>query len=143
MLSGAREHEKWERLFRHIGRADLNEDQEYLTVDVKPILEGWSKQLPRSAVCRVMVDMDFSPAPVQTAKEVYNCPQLAARDMFVEFEHLGRKFRLLGDPIKFSDLPCAPGSPAPLLGEHNEYVFGEIVGFSQDQIQQMKAKGVF
>ena len=142
MLSGASEHEKWERLFRHIGRADLNADQKYLSVKVKPILEGWSKQLPRSEVCRVMLDMDFSPAPVQTAKEVYDCPQLAARDMFVEFEHLGRTFRLLGDPIKLSDVQRAPGSPPPLLGEHNEYVFGELVGFSQDQIQEMKAKGV-
>jgi len=143
MLSGAMEHEKWERLFRHIGRADLNEGQKYLAIDIKPVLEGWSKQLPRSEVCRVMVGMEFSPAPVQTAKEVYNCPQLAARDMFVEFEHLGRNFRLLGDPVKLSGVPRASGSPPPLLGEHNDYVFGELVGFSQDQIQEMKAKGVF
>jgi CoA:oxalate CoA-transferase len=143
MLSGASEHEKWEKLFRHIGRADLNEDQKYLRVDVKPILEGWSRQLPRSEVCGVMLGMEFSPAPVQSAKEVYNCPQLAARDMFVEFDHLGRKFRLLGDPIKFSDTPRAPAKPPPLLGEHNDYVFGEIVGFSRNQIQQMKRKGVF
>lgn len=143
MLSGASEHEKWERLFRHIGRADLNEDQKYLSVDIKPILEGWSKQLPKSEVCRLMLSMDFSPAPVQTAKEVYDCPQLAARHMFVEFEHLGRKFRQLGDPIKLSDVPDASASPPPLLGEHNEYVFGEIVGFSQDQLQEMKAKAVF
>jgi CoA:oxalate CoA-transferase len=142
MLSGATEHEKWEKLFRHIGRTDLNEDQKYLAVNVKAILEGWSKQLPRAEVCRVMMGMEFSPAPVQSAKEVYDCPQLAARDMFVEFEHLGRKFRLLGDPIKLSDVPSAPGSPPPLLGEHNEYVFGEIVGYSRDEIQAMKAQGV-
>ncbi len=143
MLSGAMEHEKWEKLFRHIGRADLNEEQKYLTVNIKPVLEDWSKQLPRSEVCRVMLNMGFSPAPVQTAKEVYKCPQLEARHMFVEYEHLGRKFRQLGDPVKLSDVPYAPGSPPPLLGEHNEYVFGDIVGFSQDQLREMKAKGVF
>jgi len=143
MLSGAGEHEKWERLFRHIGRADLNEGQKYLTVNVRPILEGWSRQLPRSEVCRVMLGMDFSPAPVQSTKEVYDCAQLAARDMFVEFEHLGRTFRLLGDPVKLSDSPSAPGTAPPLLGEHNEHVFREIVGLSQDQVEEMKAAGVF
>jgi crotonobetainyl-CoA:carnitine CoA-transferase CaiB-like acyl-CoA transferase len=142
MLSGAGEHEKWERLFRHIGRADLNEDRKYLGVDVKAVLEGWSKHLPRAEVCRVLLGMEFSPAPVQTAKEVYDCPQLAARDMFVEFEHLGRPFRVLGDPVKLSAVPRAPGSPPPRLGEHNDYVFGEIAGFSADQIREMKAKGV-
>ena len=143
MLSGAGEHEKWERLFRHIGRADLNEGRKYLTVNVRAILEGWSRQLPRSEVCRVMLGMDFSPAPVQSTKEVYDCAQLAARDMFVEFEHLGRTFRLLGDPVKLSDSPSAPGTAPPLLGEHNEHVFREIVGLSQDQIEEMKAAGVF
>ena len=142
MLSGAGEHEKWERLFAHIGRADLNVDQRYLTVEVRPILEGWSKQLPKAEVCRVMLGMEFSPAPVQTAREVYECPQLAARDMFVEFEHLGRKFRVLGDPIKLSDAPRSPGTPPPLLGEHNDHVFGDIVGFSPNQLWEMKAKGV-
>ena len=143
MLSGAREHEKWERLFRHIGRADLNDDQKYLTLDIKPVLEGWSKQLPKAEVCRIMLGMGFSPAPVQTATEVYQCPQLEARHMFVAFEHLGRKFRHLGDPIKLSNVPDTVGSPPPLLGEHNEYVFGKIVGFSPSELQQMKASGVF
>jgi crotonobetainyl-CoA:carnitine CoA-transferase CaiB-like acyl-CoA transferase len=90
-----------------------------------------------------MLGMEFSPAPVQTARQVYDCPQLAARDMFVEFEHLGRQFRLLGDPIKLSDTRRPRGIPPPLLGEHNEYVFREIVGLSQSQIQEMKANGVF
>jgi crotonobetainyl-CoA:carnitine CoA-transferase CaiB-like acyl-CoA transferase len=143
MLSGAAEHEKWERLFRHIGRADLNEGQQYLRVNIRPILEGWSRHLPRAEVCRVMLGMEFSPAPVQTAREVYDCPQLAARDMFVEFEHLGRRFRLLGDPVKLSDGARAPARPPPCLGEHNEYVFRDIVGLSQHQIDEMKAKGVF
>jgi formyl-CoA transferase len=142
MLSGASEHEKWERLFGHIGRADLNESKKYLTVDVRPILEGWSRHLPRAEVCRVMLGMGFSPAPVQTAREVNECPQLAARGMFVEFDHLGRRFRLLGDPVKLSDVPCAQGTPPPRLGEHNEYVFREIVGLDAHEIDEMKAKGV-
>ncbi len=142
MLSGASEHDKWERLFEHIGRADLNEGQRYLTVDVKAILEGWSKQMPRADVCRTMLSMKFSPAPVQTAKDVYDCPQLAARGMFVEFRHLGRMFRVLGDPIKLADAPCAPGSPPPLLGEHNDYVFGELAGYSEAQIKALKTQGV-
>jgi CoA:oxalate CoA-transferase len=141
MVSGAGEHEKWETLFRHIGRSDLNEGQKYLTVDVKSIVEGWSKHLPRAEVCRLMLGMEFSPAPVQTAKEVYACPQLAAREMFVEFQHLGRPFRFLGDPVKLSDVRRTEGRPPPLLGQHNDYVFGELLGMSREQIQAMKANG--
>jgi len=142
MLSGAAEHDKWERFFVHIGRADLNEERKYLGVQVKPIVEGWSKHLGRAQVCQVMLQMGFSPAPVQTAKEVYDCPQLSARQMFVEFEHLGRSFRVLGDPVKLSAVPYRAGSRPPLLGEHNDYVFGQIAGLSADEIRSMKANGV-
>jgi CoA:oxalate CoA-transferase len=141
MVAGASEHEKWEALFRHIGRSDLNEGQKYLIVDVKSIVEGWSKHLPRAEVCRLMLGMDFSPAPVQTAKEVYDCPQLAAREMFVEFQHLGRSFRFLGDPVKLTDVPRREGRPPPLLGQHNDYVFGDLLGMSHDEIRAMKLSG--
>lgn len=142
MISGASEQEKWERLFAHIGRADLNADRKYLTVDAKAIVEGWSRHLPRAEVCRLLLGMDFSPAPVQTAKEAYDCPQLAARDMFVEFDHLGRRFRVLGDPVKLSDVPRTPGSPPPRLGEHTERVLGEIAGLAPAEIAELKAKGI-
>ena len=61
--------------------------------------------------------------------------------MFVEFQHLSRRFRFLGDPIKLSDVPCMEGRPPPLLGQHNDYVFGEILGMSRDELQAMKANG--
>ena len=31
---------------------------------------------------------------------------------------------------------------APLLGEHNQEVFGALLGYTAEQVQQLKARGV-
>jgi len=61
--------------------------------------------------------------------------------MFVKFQHLGRSFRFLGDPVKLSDVPRMEGRPPPLLGQHNDYVFGDLLGMSHDEIRAMKLNG--
>jgi crotonobetainyl-CoA:carnitine CoA-transferase CaiB-like acyl-CoA transferase len=42
-----------------------------------------------------------------------------------------------------SDCPAGNYHYAPLLGEHNEYVFGELLGLSADEIKQLREEKVF
>ena len=32
---------------------------------------------------------------------------------------------------------------APLIGEHNEYVYRELAGFSSEEYEQLQKEGVF
>ena len=45
-------------------------------------------------------------------------------------------------PMHFSDFPLKIRKPAPFLGEHNEYVLGELLGMSQREIQSMSGDQV-
>jgi len=36
-----------------------------------------------------------------------------------------------------SETPGEIRRPAPLLGEHNNYVFGELLGLSEDEIAEL------
>jgi crotonobetainyl-CoA:carnitine CoA-transferase CaiB-like acyl-CoA transferase len=45
-------------------------------------------------------------------------------------------------PIKLSKTPPYPRRPAPCLGQHNEYVLGEILGLSQEEIAQLEEKDI-
>jgi crotonobetainyl-CoA:carnitine CoA-transferase CaiB-like acyl-CoA transferase len=79
---------------------------------------------------------------VFTIAEAAEQPHLAARDYFVDIEHpeLG-EVRNLGAPFK---LPASPGGPttaAPLLGQHNAEVYGEVLGMSDAEIAQLKSDG--
>jgi formyl-CoA transferase len=79
---------------------------------------------------------------VQTARDVYECPQLEARDMFHEFDFVGRHFRFPGDPVKLSDVPPSPGLPPPRLGEHNRQVLHDLLGLTASEVDALSAEGV-
>jgi hypothetical protein len=41
-------------------------------------------------------------------------------------------------PFKLMDTPGEARWPAPTLGQDNEYVFGEILGLSKEEIQKLE-----
>ncbi len=84
----------------------------------------------------------FTGAPVQTTKEVYDCPQLKARKMWVELEVAGRKFRHPHNPVKLSGCPDQSPPHVPLLGEYNTYVYQQLLGLDPRQLQELQAAGV-
>jgi len=43
---------------------------------------------------------------------------------------------------KFSKTPGSIRMPAPCLGEHNQYVFGELLGLSQEEMVQLEEEGI-
>jgi formyl-CoA transferase len=54
---------------------------------------------------------------------------------------MGRKM-FPGPSWKMSDTPGKVRSPAPSLGEHNHYVFSELLGLSEDEIAKLEAEEV-
>jgi benzylsuccinate CoA-transferase BbsF subunit len=44
---------------------------------------------------------------------------------------------VLNPPWKFSATPAKIERAGPLIGEHNEYVFGQLLGMPQQEIAQL------
>lgn len=80
---------------------------------------------------------------VFTIEEAANQPHLAARDYFVDLEHpqLGR-LKNLGAPFKLPACPGGPTHPAPLLGQHNADVYGELLGLTAADVRQLAQRKV-
>jgi CoA:oxalate CoA-transferase len=63
--------------------------------------------------------------------------------MLVEIEQPGAgKVRLAGSPIRLSETPGEIYAPAPRLGEHSEEVLRNILGYPQEEINQLKQEGI-
>jgi crotonobetainyl-CoA:carnitine CoA-transferase CaiB-like acyl-CoA transferase len=45
-------------------------------------------------------------------------------------------------PLRFEDEPADADSHAPLFGQHNRYVFGDLLGLSEDEIRDLYEHGV-
>lgn len=82
-------------------------------------------------------------ALVQDAKDLVNCPQLQARDFFVQIDHPHTgKLTYPGVPYKLSEIPPPQMYPAPLLGEHNEEIYCKRLGYTKDDLVRLRARGV-
>jgi crotonobetainyl-CoA:carnitine CoA-transferase CaiB-like acyl-CoA transferase len=60
---------------------------------------------------------------------------------FVDYPELG-KIPVPGIPIKLSLTPGSINTPSPKLGEHNEEVYGDLLGFSSEKLFELKQEGI-
>lgn len=70
-------------------------------------------------------------------------PQVIARGLMVKIPHpQNPDFAMVGSPIKMSGTPVEYVRPAPMLGQHTDDILGQRLGLSEEQLAQLKARGV-
>jgi len=72
-----------------------------------------------------------------------NSEQLKVRGFFAEVTHpfLG-SLKMPTAASRFSESPWRFERPAPLLGQSNEEIFGERLGYKKEELEILKTKGV-
>lgn len=82
-------------------------------------------------------------APILDIADFYNSPHTKAREFFVEVEHpVAGKADYPGPPYKWTETPAVIKRPAPCLGEHNEEVYCQEMGFSKYDLAALRGGGV-
>jgi crotonobetainyl-CoA:carnitine CoA-transferase CaiB-like acyl-CoA transferase len=80
--------------------------------------------------------------PINTIAEMFEDPQIKAREMIVEMEHpLIDKLQLTGSPLKLSQTPVAMRRHPPLFGEHTATLL-ESIGYNSEEIANLKQKNI-
>jgi benzylsuccinate CoA-transferase BbsF subunit len=80
---------------------------------------------------------------VQDARDLYEDPQLRHRGHYQMRPHAEMGEIPLEMPaIRFSATPVRLDRPAPLLGEHNDHVFRDLLGYPQDEFDHLIAEGI-
>lgn len=106
------------------------------------IIAGWTRRQDRDYLAGRLCAAGVAAAPSRDAQDLFRDPHLRARGAFVAVDHPeGGTHDLVGLPWKMSG--CEPVlKRAPLLGEHNEYVFGEVLGLEPAEIERLRREGV-
>jgi crotonobetainyl-CoA:carnitine CoA-transferase CaiB-like acyl-CoA transferase len=79
----------------------------------------------------------------QDAGDLLECPQLRARDFFVDVDHpVAGRAQYPGMGPKLSDHEFEIESPAPLLGQHNAEVFCNELGYSKEDLVCLREMGI-
>lgn len=142
--------EEFRALAQVIGRPELADDPRFAQAparkrneaELDAVISEWTRVRDRDLAARMLCEAGVAAAPSRTGEELFHDPHLRARGAFVRIDHpeVGAR-ELVGLPWKMSD--CEPVvRHAPLLGEHNDYVFRELLGLPEGEVARLQEEGV-
>jgi len=105
-------------------------------------LAPWLSSHTKTEIYRECLDKRVPFAPVRNIEEVVNDDHLKVREYFVQVEHpVAGEFTYPGAPGKCSETPWAICSPAPTLGQHNEEVYCQRLGYTRQDLADLRMGG--
>ena len=140
--------EQWRRF---CAIAELPEDERFATNrqrvtgydQLRPFVADRLRTKPRQHWIDKLTAAGVPCGSVRNFQELFDDPQLAAREMLARVEHatIGQ-LKTLGVPIKLSDTPGAVRTPPPTLGQHTEAVLAQELGLSAGAIAALRTQKV-
>ena len=111
--------------------------------DLGQIIGEWTSSRSQEEVTQALQKVDVAATPVLDGPALSRDAQIRERGVIKRVQHPAIGERLtLGPPWRFSRTPARADRPAPLLGQHNQYVLGELLGMSNEEIEGLVAEEV-
>jgi crotonobetainyl-CoA:carnitine CoA-transferase CaiB-like acyl-CoA transferase len=145
------ENRQWEGLIKLMGYPEWATDEKYSTPDGRimrwdesvPHVNEWTSTRNKESIYHRAQELGCPVTPVMTSEDVFNSQQSQSRGLFSDVEHPEAGiFKYPTSPLLFSRTIHKNGRPAPLLGEHNEEIYIERLGFSHEDLTKLEESGV-
>jgi len=143
--------EEWGKFCQAIGKPAWTESTEFTTLmgrlknvdKLDRLVEEWTMNHSPEDVASLMQSVGVAAGVVQGGQDLDSDPQLKHRHFYWKLEHpeVGN-FTYSGMPSRLSKTPYET-KRAPMLGEHNEYVYTQLLGMSDEEFVELMADGVF
>jgi len=144
--------EEWNRLVEAMGSPAWASDAKLAKIEgrkanedeLEANLSAWTADKDAYELMRDMQSRGVAAGVVQSAREVLDCDDhMRERGYYAYLDHseTGRA-AYDGPPAVLSLTPGRLRGPAPLLGEHTEYVCKEILGLGDDEMADLLVEGV-
>lgn len=141
----------FKRFMNAIGRADLADDPSFesnkgraANADfLDEAIENWTNTVDLDTALETLDQAHVPAGPIYNIEDIIKDPQYNAREMIQEFE-LGENdnLKIPGIIPKLSRTPGRTNWLGPELGEHTEDTLKNLLGLDQQQIEELKSKGV-
>src|SRR5205823_3458387 len=119
-----------ERFATSLSRYD-NQDQ------LDTVITEWTSSRDQYEAFHALQNAGIAAAPVLSLAQVYENPHLRAREMWQPVTHpVAGTHDYLKPPIShLSKTPLQYWRPAPTVGQDNEYVYKDVMGYSDEEYQ--------
>ena len=110
--------------------------------EVEGLIQPWVASHTAQEIFDTAQEWRIPAAPVLRPDELLDDPQFKAREYFQEIDHpKAGRLTYPGPSFRMSQTPPQLRR-APLLGEHNQEIYRDMLGFSKDDIESLQEKGV-
>jgi len=151
LVIGANQDSVWARMAEAMGHPEWATDERYAThqarginqIELDEIISDWTKDFAVADLEALLNEHGIPNGKIYRAPEMLEDPQFQARESIVRVDHpeFG-SIAMQSVAPKFSETQGAVRHPGPALGEHNDYVWGEVAGKSSDEIANLKDRGI-
>ena len=100
--------------------------------EIDGIISEWTKDLDHYDVFHKLQELGIPAGPVIKPQEVFDDPHVVARGFYEAHEHpmIGGPYMYPGPVFDLSETPMRIRKMHPVLGADNEYVYKEVMGYS-------------
>lgn len=150
-LLGAANQRQWERLCDAIGKPEFKEDPRFLKngdrvknrEELIASLNEVFQEKDAADWLEIIGKGGLPCGPINTVPDVFQHPQAEARGLVQEVDHPSAgPIKLTGFPYKFSRTPAQTRLVPPRLGEHNQEILGDLLGYDAEKIDSLREQGV-
>ena len=143
--------EEWEGFKRALDDPSWAEDNKFSTLsdrlenaeELDRLTEEWTRKHTAEEVMALLQAQGVATGVVQDAGDLAKDPQLRERGFFTELGHT-EPGRTISDamPIKLSETPARYRRAAPVAGQDNDYVYGQLLGMSEEEVTELRQQGI-
>jgi succinyl-CoA--D-citramalate CoA-transferase len=151
VVIGANADTVFARFAQATGHPEWAEDERYATHNARGenqeeldgMISGWTKEHTVNEVLEVLKEAGVPAGKVFTARDMIEDPHYAARENIVTVEdsEMG-PFPMQNVVPRLSGTPGKVRWTGPDLGQHNDEVYGEILGLSEEEREDLRERGV-
>ena len=144
--------EEWNALCKVMGNPEWTKDAKFSdgysrwknSEELDGHIEKWTLNYDYYEVAKMLQKVGVAAFPCISTRGMVEDPHLQARGFFEEWDHpeVGRR-KYDGLLAKMSKTPPRIGKRAALMGEHNKYVFGELLGVPEAELDRLAEEKVF
>ena len=140
----------WHGMLRAMGREELIEDPRFsdpaqyadMADEINGMIESWTMQHTKHEAMRILGEAGVPCSACFNAEDIHADAHLREREMIVAVDHPSRgQFWMPGCPVKLSDSPVQV-TAAPLLGQDNEAVYAELLGYDEERLAELREQAV-
>ncbi len=141
----------FERLAQTMGKTDLISDPRFADNESRiahvealdAIVQEWTASRPLDGLLQTLQDAGAVAGPVYDVPRILADPQYEAReDVITVADHELGEIPMPAVIPKFSRTPGRVAHAGPRLGEHNEAIYGGLLGLAPDQLTRLAHEGV-